>query len=91
MLSISCDVGAGVANNHWKDVLLTDCWIDSSFLFQGPGAAYCPESTLPPLSLLEPLLEAQENKSRSSSILDSSCKLVIIELLEEAKLDKEIV
>ncbi|XP_068247357.1 FERM domain-containing protein 5 isoform X1 [Palaemon carinicauda] len=38
----------------------------------GPGAAYCPESTLPPLSLLEPLLEAQENKSRSSSILDSS-------------------
>ncbi|KAK7086623.1 FERM domain-containing protein 5 [Halocaridina rubra] len=39
----------------------------------GPGAAYCPESTLPPLSLLEPLLEAQENKSRSSSILDSSC------------------
>ncbi|XP_069974544.1 FERM domain-containing protein 5 isoform X4 [Penaeus vannamei] len=41
-------------------------------LFKGPGAAYCPESTLPPLSLLEPLLEAQENKSRSSSILDSS-------------------
>ncbi|MPC23295.1 FERM domain-containing protein 5 [Portunus trituberculatus] len=41
----------------------------------GPGAAYCPESTLPPLSLLEPLLEAQENKSRSSSILDSSCKM----------------
>ncbi|XP_042890896.1 FERM domain-containing protein 5-like isoform X3 [Penaeus japonicus] len=41
-------------------------------MFKGPGAAYCPESTLPPLSLLEPLLEAQENKSRSSSILDSS-------------------
>ena len=40
----------------------------------GPGAAYCPESTLPPLNLLEPLLEAHETKSRSSSILDSSCE-----------------
>ncbi|XP_050719671.1 FERM domain-containing protein 5-like isoform X2 [Eriocheir sinensis] len=45
----------------------------------GPGAAYCPESTLPPLSLLEPLLEAQENKSRSSSILDSSWEDTMIQ------------
>ncbi|XP_066953853.1 FERM domain-containing protein 5 isoform X4 [Macrobrachium rosenbergii] len=45
----------------------------------GPGAAYCPESTLPPLSLLEPLLEAQENKSRSSSILDSSWEEALLQ------------
>ena len=40
-----------------------------------PGGAYCSESTLPPLSLLEPLLEANENKSRSSSIVEAAGEL----------------
>ncbi|CAL4068382.1 unnamed protein product [Meganyctiphanes norvegica] len=85
------DSALNIINAEW-----TADMIHQQNYFIGHHGAYCPESTLPPLSLLEPLLEARdESKSRSSSILDSAfvdaeSSVEVSYLASRGDLDKEV-